>query len=191
MIQRIGMVGSRKLPAKACEHYKWLAFTLAGMGYEIVSGGCPAGADEAALQGALNIDYPKITLFTVRHFHRRDAFPEVVNVVQCDLDTVDEVADLAYRMTEHDGQRDKYWGYFLRNGHIAHYSNVVIAWRSGDSGGTNHTLRCAKELGRPTIVIDEAARVHHWPTRGAMIDWVLGELRRLEEITQLAQSGEE
>lgn len=180
-IVRIGMVGSRKLPTRHFEHYQVLAARLAAAGYEIVSGGCPTGADEAALQGALSVPNSKITLFLDHQLHRNRVFPDRVKTVYVDLDKADEIADLGYRHTTNDAQRGKYWGYFLRNAHIAAYSDIVIGWRHGDANGTNHTLSCAKELGKPLILMDVAALQQRWQTRAAMVQWVFGELRRMED----------
>ncbi len=159
---KIGMVGSRSLSPQQCREFAALAEALAGS-HTIVSGGCPRGADKAALQGARAAE-GRITLCLDPTLHK-DTYP----MEAIEYATNDDRA-LA-RQFRADGP---YFGYFARNATIARISNALIAW--GTTNGTQHTIQCARTLGKPLLLLHRAT----WSSTDELITRVLIAIDTLE-----------
>ena len=132
---RVGIVGSRIYTNK--KKIKDMIFMLKekyGDELEIVSGGCEQGADLYAKKLALELNI-KYVEFPPLH-HRPSVYcPE---------------PDYLYNKTYHV----RY--FFMRNKQIAEYSDRIIAFipKNHKSNGTENTLKHAKALGKPHIIIN-------------------------------------
>lgn len=132
---RVGIVGSRIYTNK--KKIKDMIFMLKekyGEELEIVSGGCPSGADSYAKKYALELNVKYVE------------FPPLHNRPSVYCPEPDYLYNKEYNVRH----------FFMRNKQIANYSDKIVAFipKGHVSNGTNDTLKHAKKLEKPYIIIN-------------------------------------
>jgi predicted Rossmann fold nucleotide-binding protein DprA/Smf involved in DNA uptake len=178
-VQRIAMIGSRTLPHEWCRDLRALACALAARGYAIVSGGCPTGADHAAALGVGDYDEgASLTLYPDAARHAHITYPPKALTVYPDLDAQSPEWQLARACASPGQWQSRYRGFCVRNAYVASDADIAIAWRTGPSRGTNHTLKCMQVLGRPCLLCDASWQRNPWKTPLEFIERVVAALER-------------
>ena len=132
---KVGIVGSRRwTDRRKIFDFVGLCKNEFGEDLEIVSGGCPDGADRYAKEAALKLGV-KYVEFPPLHKPWNAYCPE---------------AAYLYNQPYHV----RY--FFMRNKQIAERADKIVAFIPSNhtSNGTNNTLDWAKKLGKPSIIIN-------------------------------------
>lgn len=150
----VGCVGSRQLTPEQLAVCEAIGFYLATHGHTVVTGGAP-GADQAFANGAARAlqggAAGGLLIFLPWPGFEREHIPSCAKVV--DHGYPAELVDLAARCQKGWASMKHSWQLLkTRNAAIAKCSTRIIAWPRRDpfdcwTGGTAHTLACAKELG--------------------------------------------
>jgi DNA processing protein len=150
----IAIVGSRTPPLQAAEFAYQLAFRL---GEPIVSGLAP-GIDVAAHRGALDAGTPTIAF--VGYGFGAPELPENAELEEAIVNAGGAVATLLA-----PGTRASVESRIERDRLQAEHSRAVVLICSEIGGGAMHTMRFARELGRPRFAVtppNDAARSEDW-----------------------------
>jgi DNA processing protein len=150
----IAIVGSRTPPPEAAEFAYQLAFRL---GEPIVSGLAP-GIDVAAHRGALDAGKP-----TVAFVGYGFGAPELAENVQLEDAIINAGGAVATLLAP--GTRVSVESRIERDRLQAENSRTVVLICSEIDGGATHTMRFARELGRPRFAVtppDDAAEPEAW-----------------------------
>lgn len=168
----VGMVGSRHLNGWRFEQFRTVAEILTLAGMRVISGGAD-GADQAAYLGAVkawrsdpqHLQQPRLHLDVGLHTR---AYPGAMEIYH--EKATDELRHLAAKHAFPGQIGSKWWGYFVRNAHIASECDVLLAWRTSDSRGTEHTMRVALALGRKVLAFDVSYAEQPWASIDELIN---------------------
>ena len=143
----IAIVGARDADEDACAFARALA---ARMGRPVISG-LAHGIDAAAHRGALDAGLP--TLAYVGTGLARTFPPEHAELAET---IVARGGALASERAQPDDAATE-WSLMRRDRLQAAHADAVVLVVSDVTGGAMHTLRFARELGRPRFALDDAA----------------------------------
>lgn len=149
--KNVGCIGARTTPERILSHMEKIGEAIALEQGCVISGNAP-GADQAFVKGANQIDPKQVKLFLPwRSFEKHALVSGNQFLVSGDSADAQVIAKLY--LPRWDKYRLSVKKLMARNCHVADYSDVIIAYfdPAKHSGGTQHTVRIAKELQKPVI----------------------------------------